>query len=136
MTRPTLLSSSRACCADLTMNKHKAILPFLVLAAIATLLWVLERFAQRDFGGFTIYLRSATVYVGVFMVARWLAILAFVYYTVAKRSLAVWIVAGMLFGIEAGHDFSPAAADLQGLGAVFFALGKGIIWPLIFRTLG
>jgi proton glutamate symport protein len=117
------------------MSKHKAIIPFLALAAIALLLWILERYTHLDLGGFTLYFPKVTVYVGVLMVVRWLAISAFVYYAVKRRSLTVWIVAGMLIGIEAGHDFHTAVANLQVLSTIFLHLVKVIIAPLIFSTL-
>jgi proton glutamate symport protein len=117
------------------MDRNKAIIPFLALAAIAALLWMLAEYAHFDLGGFTIYLPKVTVYVGIFLIARWLAIAAFIYYAVKRRSLTVWIVGGMLIGIEAGHDFHAAAADLQVLSTIFLHLVKVIIAPLIFSTL-
>jgi len=117
------------------MNKHKAVIPFLVFAGIGVVLWMLQEYAHVNLGGFTLYSPKVSRYLGVLMVARWLAILAFVYYAVVRRSLAVWIVAGMLFGIEAGHDWPTAASNMQVLSAIFLHLVKVIIAPLIFSTL-
>jgi Na+/H+-dicarboxylate symporters len=117
------------------MTKHKAIIPFLAFAAITVLLWMLQEFAHVNLGRFTLYRPTVTEYVSVFMPLRWLMIAAFTYYAVKRRSLTVWIVAGMLFGIEAGHDFPAAAANLQVLSTIFLHLVKVIIAPLIFSTL-
>src|SRR5438270_2405188 len=117
------------------MNKQRAIIPFLAFAAIAVVLWILQEYAHVNLGGFTVYFPKASIYVGVLMISRWFAVVAFMYYAVKKRSLTVWIVAGMLIGIEAGHDFHAAAANLQVLSTIFLHLVKVIIAPLIFSTL-
>src|SRR5947209_6523796 len=101
------------------MSKHKAIIPFLALAAIALLLWIFREYAQVNLPG--ISFGSASTHYGFSLdtIARWLAVGAFVYYGVSRRSLAVWIVAGMLIGVEAGHDFPSAVANLQVLSTIF-----------------
>jgi len=108
------------------MNKHRAIVPFLVFAGIAAILWAARSFA---------HLNVAAGSIDFYLISRWLAIAAFCYYAVVRRSLPVWIVAGMLIGIEAGHDWPTAAANLQVLSAIFLHLVKVIIAPLIFSTL-
>src|SRR3954463_3402797 len=108
------------------MNKHRAIVPFLVFAGIAAILWAARSFA---------HLNVAAGSIDFYLISRWLAIAAFCYYAVVRRSLPVWIVAGMLIGIEAGPDWPTAAANLQVLSAIFLHLVKVIIAPLIFSTL-
>src|SRR5438270_3843153 len=117
------------------MNKHKAIIPFLALAAITVVLGMLQEYAHVHLGGFTIYFPKVTVYASVIMMARWLAIAGFIYYALVRKSLTVWIVAGMLIGAELGHDFPTAATNLQVLSTIFLRLVKVIIAPLIFSTL-
>src|SRR5437868_10429686 len=112
------------------MNKHKAILPFLVFAAIATILWLL-----RERLSFPIYLSRETHFFGVDIVARWLAVAALVYYGFKRRSLTAWIVVGMVVGAEIGHDFPHFAVNLQVLSGIFLRLIKAIVAPLIFSTL-
>jgi proton glutamate symport protein len=117
------------------MKKHKGIIPFLAFAAIALFLWWLQNYAHVVLPGISFGLGST--HHGYFLdtITRWLAIFAFIYYAVVRRSLTIWIVAGMLFGIEAGHDFPAAAANLQVLSTIFLHLVKVIIAPLIFSTL-
>src|SRR3954471_10597604 len=108
------------------MHKHKAIVPFLVLAGLAAVLWAGKMYAHLALPGSSI---------DIYLFSRWLAIAAFAYYALVRRSLAVWIVTGMLIGIEAGHDWPAAAANLQVLSSIFLHLVKVIIAPLIFSTL-
>jgi proton glutamate symport protein len=68
-------------------------------------------------------------------VIRWAAILLFAAYAWRKRSLTAWIVAGMVAGIEFGHDWPATAIQLQFLGTIFLRLIKVIIAPLLFGTL-
>ncbi|MGZ4889573.1 MAG: cation:dicarboxylate symporter family transporter, partial [Candidatus Angelobacter sp.] len=63
------------------------------------------------------------------------AILAFCGYAFLRRSLTVWIFAGMLVGVELGQDLGQSAANLQVLSSIFLRLIKTIIAPLIFSTL-
>lgn len=117
------------------MQKHKALIPFLAFAALALLLWVLQEHANVDLGGLTLHRPQASHYLSVLAIARWAAVAAFVYYAFKRRSLTVWIIAGMLVGIEAGHDFPSSASGLQVLSTIFLHLVKAIIAPLIFSTL-
>ena len=66
---------------------------------------------------------------------RWAAILAFVGYAAASRSLTPWILAAMLAGAELGHDAPAFAMHLGVLGQIFLRLIKTIIAPLLFGTL-
>ncbi|HET6933758.1 MAG TPA: cation:dicarboxylase symporter family transporter [Candidatus Angelobacter sp.] len=66
---------------------------------------------------------------------RWLALIVFCGYAMARRSLTAWIIAGMLVGAEIGHDWPGFAKNLQVLSAIFLRLIKTIVAPLIFGTL-
>jgi proton glutamate symport protein len=96
---------------------------FLLLAAAAALLWAAGFYA------------GAAVSPVLLQICRWAALLAFCGYAWARRSLTVWIVAGMLVGAEIGHDWPHAAANLQILSAIFLRLIRTIVAPLIFATL-
>ncbi|MGZ4830742.1 MAG: dicarboxylate/amino acid:cation symporter, partial [Candidatus Angelobacter sp.] len=63
------------------------------------------------------------------------AILALCGYAFLRRSLTVWIFAGMLIGVELGQDLGQSAANLQVLSSIFLKLVKTIVAPLIFSTL-
>ena len=97
------------------MNKHKAIIPFLVFAAIAAGLWMLVEF---------VHLSLPIAPINVPLLSRWAAIAAFIYFAVKRKSLTVWIITGMLIGIEAGHDWPAAAPNLQVLSTIFLHLVK------------
>src|SRR5580698_1551597 len=66
---------------------------------------------------------------------RWAAILTFIAYAAASRSLTPWILAGMFAGAEIGHDAPSVALHLGILGQIFLRLIKTIIAPLLFGTL-
>jgi proton glutamate symport protein len=66
---------------------------------------------------------------------RWTVILIIAAYAARKHSLTAWIVAGMVAGIEFGHDWPARAVQLQFLGTIFLRLIKVIIAPLLFGTL-
>ena len=109
------------------MNKHRAIVPFLVFAALALILWL-----AKEHAGFVIPAGSG---VDVYLISRWLAIAALVYYGFVRKSLTAWIIVGMVAGAEIGHDWPSFAANLQVLSSIFLHLVKAIIAPLIFSTL-
>jgi proton glutamate symport protein len=117
------------------MNKHKAIVPFLVFGAIAMLLWLFAEFSHAALPGVTFYLPRATVFLDIFTFARWLALAAFIYYGFKRKSLTAWIIIGMVVGAEIGHDWPKFGASLQVLSAMFLRLVKAIVAPLIFSTL-
>jgi proton glutamate symport protein len=74
----------------------------------------------------------------IFVVAtalRWLAIIAVAAWAASRRSLAAWIVVGLLAGVELGHDVPVFAVKLQFLATIFLRLIKVIIAPLLFGTL-
>lgn len=69
------------------------------------------------------------------MVFRWISIAVFVWFSFQNKSLATWIMAGMIIGVEIGHDFSEFALSLNILSQIFLRLIKTIIAPLLFGTL-
>ncbi len=111
--------------------QNKFLLAFLVLAGVAAVLWAVA------------YYGRASVPAMLLLVLRWAALLALCGYAFARRSLTVWIFAGMLIGVEIGYHISfldkdpreRVAADIQILSAIFLRLIKTIIAPLIFGTL-
>ncbi|HLV89365.1 MAG TPA: cation:dicarboxylase symporter family transporter [Candidatus Sulfotelmatobacter sp.] len=68
-------------------------------------------------------------------VLRWIAIVAVAAWAASRRSLAAWILVGLLAGVELGHDAPAFAVKLQFFGTIFLRLIKVIIAPLIFGTL-
>ncbi len=109
------------------MNRSQSqklfLIAFLLLAGIAAILWTVAYYAH------------AAVHPYFAIAIRWAAILAFCGYAFARRSLTPWILAGMLVGMELGHDLGKSAANLQILSTIFLKLIKTIIAPLIFSTL-
>ncbi|HEX4602491.1 MAG TPA: cation:dicarboxylase symporter family transporter [Candidatus Angelobacter sp.] len=102
---------------------NKFLAGFLALAAIAAVLWAIATYT------------GATLDPRILAASRWLALFAFCGYALLRRSLTVWIFAGMLVGAELGHELGKSAANLQILSAIFLRLIKTIISPLIFSTL-
>ncbi|HSM86220.1 MAG TPA: cation:dicarboxylase symporter family transporter [Candidatus Limnocylindrales bacterium] len=104
-------------------GQNKFLLAFLVLTGLAAVLWALGHYF------------SASISPAFPFAVRWIALLAFCAYAWTRRSLTVWIFAGMLIGAEIGYDFPHAAAHLQVLSSIFLRLIKTIVAPLIFGTL-
>jgi proton glutamate symport protein len=71
----------------------------------------------------------------VWMVLRWLAIIALVVFVARRRSLTAWILVSMVIGAEVGHDFKALAVDLRFLSQIFLRLITTIVAPLLFATL-
>ncbi|MBZ5530572.1 MAG: cation:dicarboxylase symporter family transporter [Acidobacteriia bacterium] len=122
--------------------KGKFLIAFLALAGIAAVLWAIgyyfgpspsELAAQAKAPGFQP--PAPWIHPGWLLSLRWAALVAFVGYAWARRSLTAWIFAGMLIGAEIGHDFPDVAKNLQILSAIFLRLIKTIVAPLIFGTL-
>src|SRR5262245_54182124 len=101
---------------------------FLLLAALAAVVWAVA------------YYRHGEIPVPV---VHWLwrgAVAMFVGYAATRRSLTVWIVLGMLLGVEVGYDLKSLddatrlryAANLQVLSSIFLRLIKTVVAPLIF----
>src|SRR5436305_1157011 len=103
--------------------KFKFLLIFLLLAGLCAVLW-----AIGHYGGATIPPR-------LLLICRWLAIISFCLYAFVRRSLTVWIAAGILIGAEIGYDWPKQAVNLQVLSLIFLRMIKTIIVPLIFSTL-
>ena len=111
------------------MNKHKAIIPFLVFAGLASVLWVATTYAHLEVPA------GAGPLLNVYFISRWLAIAALIYYGFKRKSLTAWIIIGMVIGAEIGHDWPKFGANLQVLSGIFLRLVKTIVAPLIFSTL-
>ncbi len=99
------------------------LLAFLLLAGLASVLWAITHYT------------GAPISPQLLLVVRWIAVVAFCGYSYSRRSLTVWIAAGILVGAECGHDWPQVAAGLQVLSVIFLRLIKTIIAPLIFSTL-
>ena len=56
-------------------------------------------------------------------------------YFVAKKSLTIWILLGLVAGAEFGFSFPQTAGSLQFLSEIFLRMIKTIIAPLLFATL-
>jgi len=108
---------------DNSQQQGRWLIVFLLLAAVAAVLWAAGHYAGGAVSSILLRL------------LRWAAILAFCGYAWTRRSLTAWIVAGMLVGAEIGYDWPHAAANLQILSTIFLRLIKTIVAPLIFATL-
>lgn len=103
--------------------QFRFLLASLLLAGVAAVLWAVGHYS------------GAPISPRLLLAFRWVGVLAFCGYACSRRSLTVWIVAGILVGAEFGHDWPTAAAGMQVLSVVFLRLIKTIIAPLIFSTL-
>src|SRR5215813_4633378 len=68
-------------------------------------------------------------------VFRLLALTAFTVFAVRRRSLTIWIVWGMLAGVELGLDAPRVALQSRVFSDIFLRLIKTIVAPLILGTL-
>jgi proton glutamate symport protein len=68
-------------------------------------------------------------------IVRCAAVLLFCVYAFRRRSVTVWIVVAMVFGVELGLDAPKLALELRFLSDVFLRLIKTIVGPLILGTL-
>jgi proton glutamate symport protein len=68
-------------------------------------------------------------------VVRCAAVVLFCVYALQRRSVTVWIVVAMVFGVELGLDAPKLALELRFLSDVFLRLIKTIVGPLILGTL-
>jgi len=96
---------------------------FLVLTWLTAVVWAVGHYA-----GIAISPR-------LLLALRWASLAVFCAYAWTRRSLTVWIFAGMLLGAEIGYDWPHAAANLQILSSIFLRLIRTIVAPLIFATL-
>ena len=109
--------------ADHLISKMHVLAAFLILCAVAAALSLVTHAGM-------VHLPSAAL-----ATIRWIAIAVFAFYAFQRRSLTLWILVGLLAGLELGHDTPAAALRFQILGAIFLRLIKVIIAPLIFGTL-
>ncbi|MGZ4855859.1 MAG: dicarboxylate/amino acid:cation symporter [Candidatus Angelobacter sp.] len=120
--------------------QFRFLLAFLALSTIATVLWAI---AIHSGGGLSEIAAQAkrpdfhpSAWAHPWLLSlRVAAILALCGYAFLRRSLTVWIFAGMLIGVELGQDLGQSAANLQVLSSIFLKLVKTIVAPLIFSTL-
>jgi len=115
------------------MNKHKAILPFLAFVGLASILWIAKAYAHLAIP--VVQLTGTGPMLDVYLISRWLAITAVIYYGFKRKSLTAWIIIGMVVGAEIGHDWPKFGASLRVLSGIFLRLVKTIVAPLIFSTL-
>ena len=117
------------------------LLAFLALATIATVLWAIAVYTGGGPSAIAAQAKRPDFQPSSWLHPAWLlslrvaAILAFCGYALLRRSLTIWIFAGMLAGVELGQDLGQSAANLQILSTIFLRLIKTIIAPLIFSTL-
>jgi proton glutamate symport protein len=104
-------------------NTRKHFLPAALLAAAASLLYVVDRFAGLG------------TPVETLILSRWAVVAALAWYGWKKKSLTTWIFISMVAGAELGHDFPQVASHMKLLSMIFLRLIKTIIAPLIFATL-
>jgi proton glutamate symport protein len=120
---------------DRSRWQRRFLLAFVVLASITTVLWAVALYSSAQPKGPGAPQTVSWLPGGWLMALRIAAILAFCGYALLRRKLTPWIFAGMLIGMELGHDLGAAAANLQVLSAIFLKLVKTIVAPLIFSTL-
>src|SRR5262249_35487270 len=73
----------------------------LIFSGAAAVLW-----AAAHYGG-------AAIPPNLLLGLRWAAVVALAGYAFFRRSLTIWIFAGMIIGVEIGHDWPRTAANLQ-----------------------
>jgi len=66
---------------------------------------------------------------------RLLALVAFTFFAFRRRSLTIWIIWGMLAGVELGLDAPAIALQARVFSDIFLRLIKVIVAPLILGTL-
>src|ERR1700760_2591900 len=69
------------------------------------------------------------------MVVRWAALIGFTVFALQRRTLTVWILWGMLAGVELGLDAPGLAQQGRVFSEIFLRLIKVIVAPLILGTL-
>jgi len=69
------------------------------------------------------------------MSLRLIALIAFTTFALWRRSLTVWIIWGMLAGVELGLDIPRVALQARVFSDIFLRLIKAIVAPLILGTL-
>lgn len=104
-------------------NRLKGIVPAVILAAFASILFVLEKFYP------------GCLPKELLTVSRWGVAAALAWYAIFKRSLTTWIFVAMVAGAELGYDFPGFSVHMKLLSMIFLRLIKTIIAPLVFATL-
>src|ERR1700748_2224704 len=66
---------------------------------------------------------------------RLIALVVFTVFALRRRSLTVWIIWGMLAGVELGLDMPGVALQARVFSDIFLRLIKTIVAPLILGTL-
>ena len=74
-------------------------------------------------------------FVGAAMPVRLIALVLFTVFAFRRRSLTVWIIWGMLAGVELGLDAPHVAIQTRVFSDIFLRLIKAIVAPLILGTL-
>ena len=74
-------------------------------------------------------------FAGVTMPLRLIALATFTVFALRRRSLTVWILWGMLAGVELGLDIPRVALQARVFSDIFLRLIKTIVAPLILGTL-
>ncbi|MGZ4899818.1 MAG: dicarboxylate/amino acid:cation symporter [Candidatus Angelobacter sp.] len=120
--------------------QFRFLVAFLALATIATVLWAIAIHSGGGLSEIAAQAKQPDFHPSSWehpwlLSLRVAAILALCGYAFLRRSLTVWIFAGMLVGVELGQDLGQSAANLQVLSSIFLRLIKTIIAPLIFSTL-
>ena len=106
-----------------SISQTRVLAGFLIVCAVAAIL------------SFSSHANILHVPITALIIIRWIAIALLSVYAFQRRSLTLWIVVGLLAGLELGHDAPATAMRFQILGAIFLRLIKVIIAPLLFGTL-
>jgi len=104
-------------------HKNTSLLPAIVLASVASVLFALDKYGP------------AALSPDLLLLSRWAVVAGLAWYAVVKKSLTTWIFVAMAAGAELGFDFPAVAGQMKVLSLIFLRLIKTIIAPLIFATL-
>src|ERR1700690_4272569 len=83
-----------------------------------------DEYCSQAMHGALIFAGMATGGAGIWLAARWLGVFVCIAFAARKRSLTIWILAGLVAGAAMGYDFPAAALKLQVLGLIFLRLIK------------
>ena len=115
--------------------QNKVLFVFLALAGIAAVLITIASYTAFPHISDEHWQRPWWMHPYVLAGPLWAALIVFFVYAFLRRSLTVWIIAGMLIGAAVGHYWPDTAKNLQILSSIFLKLVKTIVAPLIFSTL-
>ncbi|MGZ4842692.1 MAG: hypothetical protein ACXV5J_13155, partial [Candidatus Angelobacter sp.] len=104
--------------------QFRFLLAFLALSTIATVLWAIAIHSGGGLSEIAAQAKQPDFHPSSWehpwlLSLRVAAILALCGYAFLRRSLTVWIFAGMLVGVELGQDLGQSAANLQVLSSIF-----------------